>query len=311
MIINQRGFALVLVLWVLTLLALMAGSFAKTMRRDSSVSLALKNNAQISALSESVLSWTAAKILASTPEQPWLVDGTIYQILRQDGSQIRIKAVSEAGKIDINVAPQPLLKAVISTVTTDLWAEQKLLNSILDWRDADDDPRPHGAEQKQYQEAGLNYQPSNAAFQSLDELRLVLGMEPDIFAKISPYLTVYSGQANVNLQNASPEVQQIVSSALPGSASLPTQGAPGNTGLGQNSSASSGANQIYTISVEVLIDNQTAHSIEAVVQLAHENANQAAQQVLEWRPNQLTQSLFAYGMDSRLISIQDEFTILN
>ncbi len=46
--------------------------------------------------------------------------------------------------------------------------------------------------------AGLDYEPTNKPFESVDELRLVLGMKETIFDRISPSLTVYSKHGGVN-----------------------------------------------------------------------------------------------------------------
>ena len=67
------------------------------------------------------------------------------------------------------------------------WGEQALRNlpgitpeaidSILDWLDADDDPRPQGAEAEWYREQDKHYTPRNAAIVTLEELLLIRGVE--------------------------------------------------------------------------------------------------------------------------------------
>src|SRR5262249_52372427 len=52
-------------------------------------------------------------------------------------------------------------------------------------------------------------------FQHVNEVGLVLGLTPDVVGRALPYLTVYSGQPEVNVLNAAPEVP----AALPGLAS--------------------------------------------------------------------------------------------
>ena len=59
--------------------------------------------------------------------------------------------------------------------------QTRLVNAILDWRDEDDLVHIEGAEKKEYQDAGLNYQPQNKPFQSIEELQLVLGMNETVF----------------------------------------------------------------------------------------------------------------------------------
>jgi type II secretory pathway component PulK len=65
---RQRGLALVIVIWILTLLSLMAGSFALSMRRESSVAGALKNNAQAQALAETGLSIAQFMLQQTDPD---------------------------------------------------------------------------------------------------------------------------------------------------------------------------------------------------------------------------------------------------
>jgi general secretion pathway protein K len=335
---SQRGFALVIVIWILTLLSLMAGSFALTMRRDSGVTSAQKNNAQASALSESGLAMAEYMLQQADPDRRWLTDGSIYQILRSDGSEIRVKLVSEAGKIDINAADESLLLAVIKAVSSDLWEQQRLLNSILDWRDEDNEQRPHGAEKKQYQEAGLSYIPSNKPFQSLDELQLVLGINAEIFNRIQPWLTVYSGQSQVNLQEATPEVAQIINNDLNdkhiSNPATPSQ-TPNNTppaGNPNNLGAANNENRTYTVAVEVFMRDGGSAALETVVKIQSQNSGmgqtpgqgqtsgqgqipgqgqlpgQAPLQILDWKQNQMARSLFSNDVNSQLITVQDEFT---
>lgn len=56
---------------------------------------------------------------------------------------------------------------------------ETIAESILDWIDADDDPRPTGAEGDMYS-MSLNYAPPNGPIQSLDELLLVQGVTPEL-----------------------------------------------------------------------------------------------------------------------------------
>lgn len=314
----KNGFALVIVIWILTLLSLMAGSFALSMRRESSVTYALKNNAQAITLTENGLVLAEFMLQQTYPERRWLVDGSVYQIMRPDGSEIRIRVVSETGKIDINSASQTLLSAVIKAVTGDLWQQQQLLNRILDWRDEDNEPRPHGAEKKHYQDAGLSYIPSNRPFQTLDELQLVLGMDENIFNTIQPWLTVYSGQSDVNLQEAAPEVLAIINNDLnernihDASVQQASATAAGQNQSGQNNAGNANnQNRTYTITVEAQMNDGASATLDAVIKFQSQDSSLSSVQVLDWKQNQLKRSLFADEMGYSLITVQDEFTINN
>ena len=82
--------------------------------------------------------------------------------------------------------------------------------ALLDWRDNDDLTRINGAEKKQYQDAGLNYQPRNKNFQTLEELQMVLGMDEATLNWLEPLITVYSPSSAVNLHLATKEVLQLL-----------------------------------------------------------------------------------------------------
>lgn len=311
----QQGMALVIVIWILSLLSLMAGSFALTMRRESSVAMALRDNAEASARAESGLGLAQYMLQLNDPKLRWRADGGVYQILDRQGGETRVRIISESGKIDINAAQETQLMAVIKAVAEDSFEQRHLLNCILDWRDEDDDPRPHGAEKKQYRSEGRAYEPSNKPFQALDELQLVMGITEAIYTRIQPWITIYSGQSEVNLQAATPEVLQIISAdfkdrhisdeRLDKRLSGDQLGAEPDENAG---GAANEENQTYTIQVEVHMDDDASAALEAVIRMQSQDFGQPALQVLDWRPNQLTQSLFANDMESRLITVEDEFT---
>lgn len=307
----QSGLALVIVLWVLTLLTLMAGSFAMTMRRDNSVSLALKNNAEALAQAESGIILAQFMLAQTEPELRWQADGTVYRLLKPD-SEVRIRILSEAGKIDINTSNETQLAALLAAVVKDDWEQQRLLNAILDWRDADDDTRTLGAERRQYQMARLSYGPSNQAFQTLEELQLVLGMNEAIFTAIQPFITLYSGQAEVNINTASPELLSLLASELKkrNIQDVALENRLAKTGEA-NVDAGAGAglageSETYTILAEAMVHDEAVAGLEVVVKSQGGEADMPYQ-ILDWKQNVQGPSLFDEAMGYAVITIQDEF----
>lgn len=101
--------------------------------------------------------------------------------------------VDEERKLNLNAAPLEQLTRLIHAVqTTDLDVDQ-VVAAIADWRD-----EPAGAICSQAQ-----MQCHNGPFDSVEELRLVPGVTPELFAGLEPYVTVYgSGQVNSNTASA-------------------------------------------------------------------------------------------------------------
>ncbi|EED34763.1 general secretion pathway protein K [Luminiphilus syltensis NOR5-1B] len=67
----------------------------------------------------------------------------------------------------------------------------KLVDSIADFIDTDDAPRPLGAERDAYQRKNPPYRPANRTLTSVTELRAVIGMNDDIYQALAPYVTVW------------------------------------------------------------------------------------------------------------------------
>jgi general secretion pathway protein K len=208
---TANGFALVLVLWVLSLLTIMAGSFALTMRRESTVVAGIKDNAGAIAAAEAGIAYAEMMLLNPEQNKRWRSDGNLYQV-DFGSTQIRLRLLSEAGKIDINKAGLPLLQGLMAQAPAEEDQQAKLIGAILDWRDQDDLVNIDGAEQKEYQDAGLKYKPRNKPFQTVEELQMLLGMDERVFNWLEPIITVYSGQAQVNLKVASAKVLNILPS---------------------------------------------------------------------------------------------------
>jgi general secretion pathway protein K len=208
-LIRSEGFALILVLWVLSLLTIMAGSFALSMRRETAIVTGISNNAKAMATAESGLAIAELMLMNPVQLQRWRADGNIYQIDYPD-SIIRVQLLAEAGKIYLNFADQALLKRLLANAPIDPELQSRLVDAILDWRDADDLVRLEGAEREEYKKAGLSYQPRNQPFQSIEELQLVLGMNEQVFKWLENLVTIYSGLAKVDLTQASKEVLQVL-----------------------------------------------------------------------------------------------------
>src|SRR5262249_56768073 len=81
-------------------------------------------------------------------------------------------------------------------------AASRLVDKIRDWRDSTGLRRLNGAAAPDYRAAGLSYGPRNGPFQSVDELKLVMDMTPELFRRVEPALTVYSGRQFIDPQFA-------------------------------------------------------------------------------------------------------------
>jgi general secretion pathway protein K len=202
----QRGVALIIVLWIITLLSVIAVSFANTMRTDVNIVGNSLSRVKAEVLADAALQRAIYELFKpQNIEGRWNTDGSTREWRYRDIA-INLTMQDETGKIDINRANDQLLRGLF--VSQGVAAEDalKLVDAIADWRDADSNRRLNGAEAAEYVAAGLSYVPANALFQAIEELKLVLGMTPELYARIAPLITVYSSQPGINEQIATREV---------------------------------------------------------------------------------------------------------
>lgn len=195
---HQRGVALVLVLWVVTLLSVIAGNFAFSMRGEAQIARNLLSTAQAQAQADAGIYRAWYELMKPpTESNRWTGDGTPHELALVDGV-LRVSIQDESGKIDLNTASEVLLVGLFRSVGVTQEGAVALADSVQDWRDADKLRRLNGAEQAEYLAAGKDYSPSNVPFETVDELQRVLGMTPQVFRLLEPALTVYSRQPGVN-----------------------------------------------------------------------------------------------------------------
>jgi type II secretory pathway component PulK len=106
--------------------------------------------------------------------------------------------VDEAAKLNLNVVTLEMLE-VLPRMTPELAA------AIIDWRDSNDDVTQGGAESETYLRRTPAYRCKNGNFESVDELRLVLGADLDVLfgedANLNGVLDPNENDAAVSLPN--------------------------------------------------------------------------------------------------------------
>jgi general secretion pathway protein K len=204
------------VLWLTTLLTVIASGFAFSMRGEALAARNALSYAQARAAADGAIERTAFELQRPRNlAEVWAADGEPHKWQEGDAA-ITSVAVDESAKIDINTAADVLLKGLLQNIGgLDADAAARLLDVIADWKDADDLRRPNGAEAPAYRAAGLKYVPSNAPFDTIGELQRVLGMTPALFARIADSITVYSRQPGINTATATRDVLLALPMATP------------------------------------------------------------------------------------------------
>jgi general secretion pathway protein K len=202
----SRGVALIIVLWVITLLSVIALSFANTMRTDVNIVSNSLATVKAQTLADAAIERAIFELYKpQNIDGRWNADGSSREWLYRD-INVNVTMQDETGKIDINRVNEQLLRGLFKSQGLVDDDAARLVDAIGDWKDTDSQRRPRGAEAGEYTAAGLNYGPGNAPFQSIEEVKLVLGMTPELYSRIAPLITVYSGVPGINEQVATRDV---------------------------------------------------------------------------------------------------------
>jgi general secretion pathway protein K len=205
----------VLVLWVIALLTVMALGLTMAQRSESALSQNQLDGARFRALADAAINLTLLNLL-STPidtvdSQLVIVpDGQPHQF-RLGGQLLEVRVYNERSRIDLNQATPEQLRALYDVLLgpdadEDEILRNQLVDAIIDWRDEDDLTQLNGAEDGDYDSAGLPYGARDDRFQSVEELRQVLGMTPALYRRLAPHLSVDNDSGEIDPEFASAAV---------------------------------------------------------------------------------------------------------
>ncbi|HYZ26869.1 MAG TPA: hypothetical protein VE597_08165 [Geminicoccaceae bacterium] len=210
----QRGIALISVLWITTLLAVIAASFTSSARTEGQLARNLVENARAEALADGAVHRAVLGLADPDLERAWRTDGTAYRLDYGEGT-VLVRVFDEDAKVDLNAAPPELLEGLLGLVGVEPEQAEVLADRIVDFRDEDDEPEPSGAEDPDYEAAGRAGGAIDRPLVMETELRGVLGMSDGLYRRLRPFVTVYSGAEGVDPSRASPEVLRAIPGMTP------------------------------------------------------------------------------------------------
>lgn len=303
---KNKGLALIVVLWVISLLIIMSSSFSLTIQRESAIISGLKEKAEASAVAEAGIYYAIAKLLQNDKEQQWKAFNSLYEI-NFVGKRVRIKIADESGKIAINFVDKEQLLSLFGSINVEESLAESLSDTILDWRDNDDIQSDNGAEKQQYEEAGLKYEPRNEGFSNIEEIQMLLGMTARIYRQIENMISVYAQNPKVNSTAASREVLLTLPDTEKEMVDEYIQQRVDNERNSENVSqpewyqGSSNKSDTFMIIAEAMIDENITQQIMAVVRKGSSKVNMPYT-ILKWSKDYQLPSLFLSENDKWVIN---------
>src|SRR5450759_2558412 len=211
---RSGGFALIIVLWTLVLIAFIFAQLTSSGRTEIRIAGNLVANAQAEAALDGAVFQTIFNLSDASPERRWSLDGTARELAVGD-SRVSVRIEDEAARINPNLASPTLLEALLRAAGSDRESAQRLVAAIREWIGAPLAVRPKDAVSADYRAAGLDYEPPGAPLETIGELGRVLGMTPAVLAAIRPHLSLF-GPPQPDASHADPVVAAILAAGAPG-----------------------------------------------------------------------------------------------
>lgn len=274
---DMRGAALLLVLWLVALLTALVGAYALTARIEALQGRVGSRGAMAQEIARAGMEYALVRVADRNPETHWQPNGRAYA-WRFDGHDVQVRIIDETGKVDLNQADVPLLSRLMQVLGEPPDASDALAAAIVDWRDADDLSQPvGGAEDGDYAAAGRPYGAKDAPFETIAELEQVLGMTPDLYARLEPFLTLYSGRGQPDATYAQGPV--LVAMGMDATAWLAQREAAGAAGALQLVGTGSGT---YSIESRARLADGRETSLRTVVRAGASPVPGSAYTLLRW-----------------------------
>ncbi|MGH7323412.1 MAG: general secretion pathway protein GspK [Candidatus Rokuibacteriota bacterium] len=300
---TERGFALIAVLLVLALMGVVGAEFAFSMRLEASAVRAYKEAIAATHLAEAAIEQAVREIAADVTYVVVAEDGdlTFYTrerlaVPRLPRTQVPLgpglfsyRISDEEARLNLNVSSPERVHRLLQDLGLDKNARDVLVDSLMDWRDANEEHRLNGAESDDYYlKLPVPYRARNANLESVTELLQIRGVTPRLYygAEGTPGLadlvTVKTpGQVNINTVSdrvlrahgfADAEISEIVQNRRLGP--YQSVGRFGGRGL-------SATTRTFRIEAEGFIDGRVGARLSAVIQARTEGGAPSVA-VLEW-----------------------------
>ena len=187
---RDRGFALLIVLWVLVLISFVTAQITAAGRTEIRIAGNLAANAVGQAAAEGGIYQGIFNLSDPRPERRWALDRAPHEI-DIGRSRVLVTLENEDALINPSLASTALLEALLRVIGSDQATAASLANAIAEWVGSASTRRPQATVQGEYAAAGLDYAPPGAPLESLDELGRVRGITPALLAALRPHLTLY------------------------------------------------------------------------------------------------------------------------
>jgi general secretion pathway protein K len=227
---DERGFVLLAVLLTLTLLAVVVTEMAFSARLEASMVRAYRDGVLARHLAEAAVQQALREIV--TPAQVTALDESgqvvFYRVLPGQttptplpllprtrvplgAGEFSYRLADESARLGLNTTGADRLARLLDGLGVEAGQRDVVVDSLQDWRDADELHRLHGAESDFYLALPVPYRARNAPLQDAAELLQVRGVTPALYRGTAGHpglgdLVTAAPVSAINLNTAPPAV---------------------------------------------------------------------------------------------------------
>ncbi len=217
---NERGAALIIVLWIFIFLFVVAFDFSASVREEGMATHRYAEETEGYYLALAGFQQGVYELMRQfAPGRAGNAQAAATDLFESDWKKgnlgdgvYEVRFIDEAGKFNLNRATEEMLRSIFVHLGVEPERANIITDSILDWRDEDDLHRLNGAESDYYLSLSPPYTARNGPFDAVEDLLWVRGVTPELFygdeehVGFKDIFTVDSPAGGVNLRTASPAV---------------------------------------------------------------------------------------------------------
>ncbi len=307
---RERGFALIVVMLVLALLAVVVTEFAFSARLEASMVRSYRDGVQARHLAEAGVQQAIREILSQSQITALDEQGQVvfYRALPGQTTPVRLPALprthvglgpgefsyrisDEAARLSLNGVGPDRLGRLLVALEVDRPQRDIIMDSLQDWRDANELHRTNGAESDFYLRLPVPYRARNGNLQDVSELLQIRGVTRELYGGVEggpglADLVTALAVTSVNLNTAPPlvlkalglsdaEIAEVVRTRV----RAPYPSVPGRfAGRGFTVGSSS-----FRIEAEGVVAGVARGRVVAVVQRGRQSRALAVS-IVSWRP---------------------------
>jgi general secretion pathway protein K len=199
---SKQGYAIIAALWLAGLALALVAEFTLVTRSSVNLNASRLRTAELSAASSGMIRLIAWRLAAGKIE---LIDGRRKTCVWNNGTTMITSVQDHGGLLDANLSAEHLIAEIVEGLVGDRGVAVAIAAELIDYRDADT-VSSRGTEEPAMRNSNTN---KNAPLETIEELDLLPSITDDIYRRIKPAFTTFSGQSGIDPETMPKDLKEM------------------------------------------------------------------------------------------------------